>query len=296
MKADVSPTQLGYLGLEVSNIAAWRDYANQVLGLQAESVGDTTYLRMDDYSYRVSLHEGPRDDLSLLGWEVADEAALQALKTQLTAAGVKVKTGDAAACDRRRVVELIEFNDPNGIQCEAYCGPLIERAAPFQPTRAIGGFVTGDLGFGHITMTVDSLDKSLQFYREVLGLRLSDWVRPQPERGVASNLNLAFLRCNRRHHSLAFFEMKLPKRLHHFMLQVNDVDDVGSTYYLAQDRKIPIELSLGRHTNDGMLSFYMHTPSGFSVEYGWGAREVDEATWRTQLHTTGSSWGHRHAH
>ena len=296
MTASAGPTQLGYLGLEVSDLVAWREYATQVLGLEVETTPETTYLRMDDYSYRIALHEGPRDDLTLLGWEVSDAAALSALADKLTAAGIQVKFGDAAAQRTRRVVDLIQFKDPDGIASEAYCGPLIERAVPFHSPRAIGGFVTGDLGLGHLTMTVDSLDKSLHFYRDILGLRLSDWVRPQPERGVESNLNLAFLRCNRRHHSLAFFEMKLPKRLHHFMLQVNAIDDVGSTYYLAQDRKIPIELSLGRHTNDGMLSFYMHTPSGFSVEYGWGALEVDEATWRTQLHTTGSSWGHRHAH
>ncbi len=294
MTADACPTQLGYLGFEVSDLAAWRDYATQILGLEVETTPDATYLRMDEYSYRFVLQAGPRDDLVLLGWEVPDAAALSALAAKLSAAGIQVKAGDAAALRARRVVELIQFADPNGIRCEAYCGPLLERAVPFRSPRTLDGFLTGDLGLGHLTMTVDSLEKSLHFYRDVLGLRLSDWVRPQPERGVESTLNLAFLRCNRRHHSLAFFEMKLPKRLHHFMLQVNSVDDVGSTYYLAQDRKIPLELTLGRHTNDGMLSFYMHTPSGFSVEFGWGAREVDEATWRTQLHTTGSSWGHRH--
>ena len=29
------------------------------------------------------------------------------------------------------------------------------------------------------------------------------------------------------------------------------------------------------------------------VEYGYGAREVDDATWKVELHTTGSSWGHK---
>ncbi|SVD65146.1 uncharacterized protein METZ01_LOCUS418000, partial [marine metagenome] len=34
-------------------------------------------------------------------------------------------------------------------------------------------------------------------------------------------------------------------------------------------------------------------PSGFDVEYGWGARTVDDATWQVQRHEKGSIWGHR---
>jgi len=42
-----------------------------------------------------------------------------------------------------------------------------------------------------------------------------------------------------------------------------------------------------------MVSFYLRTPSGFNVEYGWGAREVDDSTWQVQVHTAGSIWGHQ---
>ena len=288
------PAQLGYIGLEVSDLTRWKGFASEILGLGVEVYDDLTYLRMDEYAWRICLSHGARDDINLLGWEVADAAALDALATRLDANGISVHRGERDALNRRRVVDLIEFEDPNGIRCEAYCGPLIDRANPFRSPREMSSFVTGNLGFGHITMTVDSLERSLAFYRDLMGLRISDWVRPQPERGVESHVNLAFLRCNARHHSLAFMEMKLPRRLHHFMLQVASVDDVGQTWYLCQDKQVPIELTLGRHTNDGMLSFYLQTPSGFSVEYGWGAKEVDEASWTTQLHTNGSSWGHRH--
>ena len=50
---------------------------------------------------------------------------------------------------------------------------------------------------------------------------------------------------------------------------------------------------LGRHPNDLVTSFYMHTPSDILVEYGWGGAEVDDATWQPQEMTTvGSYWGH----
>lgn len=289
-----APTQLGYLGLGVSDLAAWHRYATTILGLEVlpTEPDGSLLLRMDEHQYRFILEPSAADDLNLIGWEVRDEASLAALTSRLQVNGIAVKEGNAALRERRRVVNLIEFADPNGIRSEAYCGPLVNRAAPFQCPRVLSGFVAGAQGLGHITMTVDSLEQSLHFYREVLGFRMSDWIRPQPERGVASTLNLAFLHCNSRHHSLAFWEMKLPKRLHHFMLQVNDLNDVGNTYYLCQRSGVAIDLSLGRHTNDQMLSFYMKSPSGFDVEFGWGAIDIDDDHWTVQLHTNGSSWGH----
>lgn len=294
MPDHLAPTQLGYLGLGVSNLDAWRRFATTILGLEVfpPEPDGSMLARMDDHQYRFVITRDAADDLNLIGWEMRDERALSGLAERLRAAGVQVREGDAAACNRRRVVKLIEFLDPNGIPSEAYSGPLLNRAQPFQCPRVLSGFVAGDQGLGHITMTVDSLSASLDFYRDVLGLRMSDWIRPQPERGVESDLNLAFLHCNPRHHSLAFWEMKLPKRMHHFMVQVRDLDDVGNTYYLCQRDGVPIDLSLGRHTNDQMLSFYMKSPSGFDVEFGWGAVEIDEETWTVQLHTNGSSWGH----
>ncbi len=294
MTAEGTPTQLGYLGLGVSKLDAWLDYATRILGLQAlpAEADGSRLLRMDEHHHRFILQEDAVDDLNLIGWEVRDERNLDALAARLQSAGVSITAGDAAACERRHVVQLIEFTDPNGIRSEAYAGPLINRIQPFHSPRPLSGFVAGELGLGHITMTVDDLAASLRFYRDVMGLRMSDWIRPQPERGVKSDLNLAFLHCNPRHHSLAFFEMRLPKRMHHFMLQVNVLDDVGETYYLCQREAVPIDLSLGRHTNDQMLSFYMKTPSGFDVEFGWGAIEIDDDTWTVQLHTNGSSWGH----
>jgi extradiol dioxygenase len=104
---------------------------------------------------------------------------------------------------------------------------------------------------------------------------------------------MAFFHCNPRHHSLACIAGKPNQRLNHFMLQAQSINDVGATYDLCQEQGIPIMRSLGRHTNDHMLSFYMQTPSGFQVEFGWGGREVDDSTWQVQQHTSGSIWGHK---
>lgn len=50
---------------------------------------------------------------------------------------------------------------------------------------------------------------------------------------------------------------------------------------------------MGRHSNDEMVSFYMANPSNFGVEYGWGAREIDDCTWEVSRYDSGSIWGHK---
>jgi extradiol dioxygenase len=159
----------------------------------------------------------------------------------------------------------------------------------FKSPRAISGFHTGAQGLGHFILVVDDLDKSLDFYMKALGFRVSDFITLG-----ASGPRLGFLHCNPRHHTLALLPIpNSPKRLNHIMLELKSVDDVVSTYDLCQQRQVPIVMSMGRHTNDRMMSFYMATPSGFMIEYGWGGRAVDDRTWQVQYHTAGSVWGHR---
>lgn len=290
----VSVTQLGYIGLSVSNVDEWERFGTQVLGLQSNGrdVDGSLFLRMDEYHHRFTVHPTGKDDVAYFGWEVPTEEALGAMAAQLSSAGVKVEQGTATEADTRRVAGLIKCTDPNGIALEIFYGPLVTWEKPFQSPRPITGFKTGEQGLGHFVVFVDDFDKSLKFYREMLGMRISDFVKISPAPGV--QFRVAFFHCNPRHHSIAFGQMpNAPKRLHHFMLQTQSLDDVGSTYYLCQAQQVPIVMNLGKHTNDHMVSFYLRTPSGFAVEYGWGAREVDDRTWQVQTHTSGSIWGHQ---
>ncbi len=287
-----SIAQLGYLGLGVSDIAAWENYATNVLGFQVSDRAEgALYLRMDEYHHRIVVHPGGNDDLAYVGWEVVDEQSMRELGDQLRAAGIRVSDGSPEEAEARRVAGLIKFQDPNGIAEEIFFGPLINFESPFHSPRAISGFETGEQGLGHFVIAVNDYAESMNFYRDVLGMRISDFIEIQPVPGF--KLKITFFHCNPRHHTLAFIAAPLPKRLAHFMVQLKSLDDVGATYYQCQDQGVPITMSFGRHTNDHMVSFYMQTPSGFDVEYGWGAREVDDAVWHVQTHQATSIWGHR---
>lgn len=282
---------MGYIGLAVKDLAAWEAFATQVLGLESCGRGDdgALRLRMDEYAYRFALHADEREDVAYLGWEVADAAALAGLQRSLEAIGVACARGAAEFAEARGVMEVLRFADPDGLACEAYYGPSIAFERPFHSPRAISGFVTGENGVGHAVLTVGDIHAALRFYCDGLGFRLSDVIELSLPDG---HRTAYFLHCNGRHHTIALAQTSIARRLLHFMLEVRSLDDVGLTLDAVDAHGVPLAASLGRHVNDHMLSFYMRTPSGFEVEYGWGARLVDDAGWVVQRHHAGSIWGH----
>jgi extradiol dioxygenase len=48
----------------------------------------------------------------------------------------------------------------------------------------------------------------------------------------------------------------------HFRIEAKVLDDVGIACDVAQERQLPITLTLGRHQMDTLVSFYMRSPSG----------------------------------
>jgi hypothetical protein len=104
-------------------------------------------------------------------------------------------------------------------------------------------------------------------------------------------VNIAFFHANARHHTIAFGDGQ-KKRIHHFMIEAGSMDDVGLAFDRALRAGVRIVNTLGKHPNDKMFSFYAKTPSGFQFEFGWGARQVDDATWEPTTYDHISEWGH----
>jgi 2,3-dihydroxybiphenyl 1,2-dioxygenase len=274
---------LGYLGISTQNIDEWSDFATRQLGLQLVDRGiSSRAFRMDDRRQRIIVDKERPDTERFFGWEVADAASLDALAAKLESAGVAVRREPGALADQRFVRDLISFRDPDRNRLEVFHGPLLADT-PFTPGRNISGFRTGSLGMGHVVLMVTDFDAALAFYRGQLGFRISDF-RRDPK--------ACFLHVNARHHSLALFEQ--PRQgFHHLLMELYSLDDVGQGYDLARAKSDRVKVSLGRHNNDYMTSFYMQTPSNFLVEYGWGGRDVDFATWQPiEMSTLASFWGH----
>lgn len=285
-------SRLGYLGFEVSDVAAWERFAVEALGLlvsERRSDGSVGF-RIDDQAQRIVVHPGSCDDLVYAGFEADDEATLRRLSEILAQAGFPTADLGDDVARARRVKRVHRVDDPNGVPIELFHGP--ERATdPFRSALVPSGFVTGDEGLGHVVFATMDPQATERFYCELLGMRLSDRIEAELAPGVP--LLVTFLHANPRHHTVAFAAAPMPKRVHHFMLEVGAMDDVGHAYDRCLTAGIEIANTLGVHPNDRMFSFYARTPSGFDVEFGWGGRKIEEATWKVDRYDRLSVWGHR---
>jgi extradiol dioxygenase len=262
---------LAYIGFRSPAANEWRTFGPDVLGaeLAADAADGAVRLRVDDAAWRIAVHPGESNDLAYLGWEVDD---VQVSTAAIEAAGITVDDN--------------AFVDPFG-----FCHELvseIDRGEPFTPGRALSGFVTGEQGLGHAVLVVPDLAAATSFYTDVLGFKRSD--------DIDMGFTIRFLHCPghaARHHTLALSAIPGMVGVHHLMVEVQSMDDVGRSLDIINERQIPLAMTLGRHTNDLMTSFYVRTPSGFEIEYGTGGRTVDDDTWNVTVYDAMSLWGHK---
>lgn len=289
-------SNLGYLVFGVSDLGKWEEFAVDIVGLQVgkREAGRSLALRMDEYEQRILIERNGLDDLAAAGWLFDTECDLEAYVRKLADKGVKIAAGGVELAASRRVEKVYFCEDPNGYRHEFAFGPAhAPLASPFRSSALVSGFETGALGVGHFLAVARNYKESVAFYRDVLGLRISDFIRQELAPGMVADAAFFHTRTGR-HHSLATcFVPNAPKRLNHFMLQVKELDDVGLAFDRCEKAGVPVYMGIGHHPNDRMVSFYVVTPSGFAMEYGYGGVVIDDANWEVKSYAQLSDWGHQ---
>ncbi|MBA5635784.1 VOC family protein [Duganella sp. LX20W] len=285
--------RMGYAVIESREAKAWQLLLGKALGMQADVLPDgAVAARMDDHARRLIVVPGPSEDLQALGLELADEHALAIVLRRLDQRGIAVRESTAAAAQQRGVRHYWHFTGPKGLAIELYYQPSLVNTPP---RMATSGFVTGDKGFGHVAMSTRRPEQMKQFWREIFDLRHTDDVHYTIS-GVP--LLFEFMRLNERHHSIAF--VYTPKirldpirtRIQHLEVQAATLDDLSAAWERCRELGLAVAMSVGQHANDKAISFYVQTPSGFEIEFGWNPVVVDEASWQPAVWDRISTWGH----
>jgi 2,3-dihydroxybiphenyl 1,2-dioxygenase len=274
------------VGVGMPNREEFAKFARDMVGLPATASadGNVTYVRSDLYHHRIAARTASEPVLNYVGFDVGGQNGLNEWQVKLRGEGIEWRHGTPDECVERHVTDFIEFKDPDGHALALSYGFETDDE-PVRYTRDLKV-----LGLGHVLLTVKDTQRSHDFYTGVLGFRLSDWIL------IDEHIRLCFLRCNARHHSVAFAPCQPGKspRLQHVMFEVESLDDVMRSYHFFRLHKAPIGMGPGRHPNCQTVHVYAQTPAGFAVELGWGHRRLDDATYQPIVYPAGTPvdlWG-----
>jgi 3,4-dihydroxy-9,10-secoandrosta-1,3,5(10)-triene-9,17-dione 4,5-dioxygenase len=286
-------TSLGYLVVHSDQIDEWREFGTRLLGMSAQPVGEHLVLRMDERVARIIVGHAGADRPEggngpfVVGWECPSEAEWQRAAAAIEKTGLAVQGAPETAW----YTDAFRCVDPAGVACEFFYGGKVDPADHFVSPTGVR-FLTDSQGLGHVTISTPRCREAVEFYSGVLGFQIRETKITGRERAW----RWAFLSPSEREHSIAVMDTGRDGQLMHVLIEVDELDSVGRAMDKCADGLAQMSVSLGRHWNDEMVSFYVRTPSGFDVEYGYGGRRIDSAQWSRRAQGGSgavSLWGHR---
>ena len=283
---------LSYFVAQIDNLSRWQSYAEEVLGMSVSAAPQGgLYVKMDERPFRMLIVEGSENRYVASGWELAGERAFKNALQTLEEKGVSYALGSAEEIDQRGVQAMAIVLDPSGNRHELTWGHRSD-CLPFVSPQGVPRFITGDMGLGHTVLPAPNFDATAAFARDVLGFEISDIFNFSPAPGIPP-VRIHFMHCaNARHHSLALAEYPVPSGCVHVMVEVDSMTEVGRAHDRMLKSGTQLSATLGQHLNDQMTSFYMKTPSGFDLEYGFGGLQLDWDKHSAFEFTRVSIWGH----
>ena len=120
----------------------------------------------------------------------------------------------------------------------------------------------------HVVLNSARFDQVLEFYTDLLGFRVSDWNEDQ----------MAFLRCSRKHHVIAFNRADHPS-VNHVAYLMASVDGVMRGLANLRARGQEPDWGPGRHGPGNNIFCYYKDPAGYVSEFSSDMDDIeDEAT------------------
>ncbi|AQV94157.1 dioxygenase [Cupriavidus necator] len=273
---------LQHVGITVPELEVGRAFY-QAFGLLPHVQGNDLAFRCEGRQQdQIRLMSGPRKRLSYVSFGVG-KGELENFTTRLEQHGVRVSDGPFA-----RQLDGIWFQDPDGDWihlCEADSQPTRIVTPPEINTpgeyRRIGKRGCGlesharrvsPLRLGHLIKFSPDVDRQVDFYTRVLGMKVSD----------RAGSILAFLRSagGGDHHIIAFARSS-HTGLHHLSFEVGGLDEIelGARHLVEQGYRSAF--GLGRHVAGSNYFHYIRDPWNSLCEYFWDIDVIpkDDADW-----------------
>jgi len=125
---------------------------------------------------------------------------------------------------------------------------------------------------GHVVLKVTDLERSVDFYTQILGFRVSD---VYPDNMMPGRM--VFMRCNRDHHGVALVggapSNSSNLELHHMAFEVSTIDEVLKAREHLIKNNVQIQFE-GRRRAGAQVAVEFLDPDGHWLEIFWGLDQI----------------------
>jgi catechol 2,3-dioxygenase-like lactoylglutathione lyase family enzyme len=237
---------MGHASFETPDLDRQIAYYTNVLGLTlVEREKDTAYLASTLDHHSVVLKRGAAAQCKRLSFQIAPGTDLAEFERQLSTHGVK---SERRSNPSPSIKEFVSFDDPKGTGIDVFADYEAARQE-FQPN----GIVPQKLG--HIAFTTTQIQQLVEFYTNVLGFRVSDWMGDF----------FVFMRCGPDHHTVNFVQAKGTK-MHHIAFELRDWAHVETACDHLSRNDIRLVWGPGRHGIGHNIFTYHRNPDGQITE------------------------------
>ncbi|MFE7170028.1 VOC family protein [Streptomyces sp. NPDC057616] len=252
-------------------------FYEEVWGLEVVEAGHSaSWLRGTGAEHHaLQLTRSETIGLGRLAFAVGTPAEVDEAARRLEARGIALAAGPGP---------LDQVGGGYGLRFHDLDGRLIELSADTWAVAARGRDEALPVGVTHAVLNTTDIDAAVAFYREVLGMRVSDWSEHQ----------MAFLRCNADHHCIAFNQAPWVS-LNHVAYEMSSLDHFMRGLGRLRHHGITPEWGPGRHGPGDNTFSYFTDPTGLVCEYTSEVAQVVEDAWicRTWRRTPelSDTWG-----
>jgi catechol-2,3-dioxygenase len=270
--AIVNVKHVSHIALRVQNVEQQTQFYTHMVGLgetERDGAGHV-YLRCNANHHAVILIPSSERGIDHYALDVGSPAELESAATALTRAGISYDMGKPGELGQGPSLRL---RDPDGYVVEIIGG--ITQVSPNYGPRAVQ-----PRKLGHVTLTVDDCKRTAEFYSEVLGFRISDWVEDI----------FLWMRCNPDHHGLAFAKTGYV-RMHHFAFEVVDFSYLARQAEHLMQHGYVLLYGPGRH-GPGQNQFeYFRDPEGNLIEFMCDIQQIwDDTTYVPRVWSAKERW------
>jgi catechol 2,3-dioxygenase-like lactoylglutathione lyase family enzyme len=259
----ICPLRLGYIFLRVSNLAVSEEFYTKAVHLEvSERKNGRLYFRGGIQHHWIILEQSNNPGLERVGIEVADRATLDKFQKRFDDRGIAYDVGDDL--ENERIARYIRFFDPAGNPLELYCD-MLEMSSPPRPN------LVNATEIQHIVLGGGQFDSNVDFYTNVIGMKVSDFLEQRT----------AFMRfLNGWHHGLGVGSGGQPG-LSHICFQTPDLQSTMRAREAVRKFGLEMRTEFMKHGPSTSEGFYFFGPDKEVIEFSYGARNID---WNDPMH------------